>query len=310
MRGTKTSIAKTLLFVSAATVLSAATPEYFPLQVGNSWVYRASVGRLNRVQTISVDAIESVNGRAYFRVQFFERSLLVRTADDGSLYEYDPESRQERLWLPFAAAEGQKTDSQFEPCTKSATVRSKSAKVKGPLGEFDNVLQLTYEPVCGDAGVSYQYFLPYIGLLEQESSNIAGAHRHELIYSRTGSTAVDVNQVAFTVALDAQTYRAREDTEMFVRLTLRNTRPEPVILNFPSGQSFDVKLYNAQGDTVYVWSADKLFLQAVRTERISGERSWALTIPIADLAPGRYTAEVLLTTQPRSYSAVAAFEVR
>ena len=134
MPGIKTSIAKTLLLFSAATLsgvnLAAATPEYFPLQVGNSWVYRSTLARSSRVQTISVDAIESVNGRQYFRVQFFERPLLVRAGEDGSLYVYDTETNQESLWLPFAATEGQQTNSEFESCSKSATVRSKTAKVE------------------------------------------------------------------------------------------------------------------------------------------------------------------------------------
>src|SRR5687767_14952877 len=151
MLGAKTITASTLLFLSAAS-LSAASPEYFPLQVGNSWVYRATQARISSVQTIAVQGTENVSNRTYYRVQFFERSVLVRQADDGSLVSYDPTTRQERVWLPFVAAEGQRTASEFDDCSKAATVRSKSASVKTNLGDFNNALQLTYEPACADAG--------------------------------------------------------------------------------------------------------------------------------------------------------------
>jgi hypothetical protein len=309
MLGIRTITASTLLLISTIAV-SAQTADYFPLQVGNSWVYKTSLGRTNRVQTVSVDAIENVDGRDYYRVDFFGSSVLVRPGDNRSLLSYDAGAKRERLWLPFGAPEGQPTESEFDSCSRSATVRSRSANVKGPIGEFNNALQLTYTPVCADAGVTTQFFLPYIGLVQQESTSFAGPQRYELIYSRTGFTNVDAGQIGFTMALDSNSYKAGQDAEIVVRLTLRNSNREPITLVFPSGQSFDLKIYNERGEIVYTWSADKLFIQAFRTEKLGpGERSWALTAPIGQLPPGRYAAQGFLTTQPLAYSAIVHFDV-
>jgi hypothetical protein len=290
-----------------------ATPaDYLPLQVGNSWVYKATQGRLNRVRTIAVEAVENIEGRAYYRIQFFnEQTVLARQTPEGSLMRYDPETKQERLWLPFASAEGQRTNSEFDLCSKSATVRSKSASIKTAIGEFNNALQLTYEPSCADAGISTQYFLPYVGLLQQESTTIAGPQKYELLYSRTGFTNIETQQVSFAMALDGHIYRAGQDAEMLVRLTLRSSLPDPITLVFPSGQDYDLKIYNERGDIVYTWSADKLFIQVLRNERFGpGEKTFAFSVPTSQLPPGRYAAEGYLTTQPRMFAAVVHFEVR
>jgi hypothetical protein len=297
------------MLLSATSLFSAST-EYFPLQIGNSWVYRSMQGRLNRIQTIAVESIETVEGRNYYRVRFFERSLLVRQLDDGSLVFYNPETKQERLWLPFASPEGQKTESEFDTCSKAATVRSKSASVRTPIGEFNNALQLTYEPSCADAGITSQYFLPYIGLLQQESTTIAGPQKYELLYSRTGFTNIETGQVGFGMALDGHVYKVGQE-EMLVRLTLRSTHPDPIPLFFPSGQNYDLKIYNERGEAVYVWSADKLFPLIIRSEQFGpGEKTFAFAVPIAQLPAGRYAAESYLTTEPRKFSAIVHFEVR
>jgi hypothetical protein len=310
MLGTKTITAS--LFVNLfGGALVAQTPDYFPLQKGNAWMYRATQGRLNPVQTISVEDTETIDGRTYWRVEFFGRSLLLRRADDGNLFSFQRDTGQEKLFLPLGAPEGQRTESEFDSCTKSATVKSRSASLKTQLGEFGTALQLGYEPVCADAGFSTQYFLPYVGLVQQEGTSIAGPVRYELVYSRTGLTTIETGQVGFTVALNGTSFPRGETTSMIVRMTLRSSAPEPITLFFPSGQSFDVRIMDERQQTVYVWSADKLFSLATRTEAFGpGEKTYAVDVPLGQLAPGRYTAEAFLTTQPRIWTGITQFEVR
>jgi hypothetical protein len=102
-------------------------------------------------------------------------------------------------------------------------------------------------------------------------------------------------------------YKAGQDVELLARVTLRVT--EPVQLTFPSGQDTDLRVTNEKGETVNVWSRDKLFTQIFRQLRIEGERNWVMSLSIADLPPGKYTAEGWLTTQPKQYSAVVTFEM-
>jgi hypothetical protein len=254
-----------------------------------------------------VEAIERAEGRDYYRVSFFEQYLLLRQAEDGSLLKFDPQTRTEGVWLPFGAAEGSSVRTEMDQCSRTVTVASAAAKIAIGIGTFDNALHLRYTPNCADAGVTEQYFLPYVGMVLHETTSIAGPVRHELVYSLTGATNVVGRTNAFTLSTDAPVYKAGQTTELLARVTLRVS--EPIQLTFPSGQNTDLRITNERGDSVYVWSADKLFTQIFRELQIEGERNWVMSVPITDLPPGRYTAEGWLTTQPKLYSAVVRFEI-
>lgn len=299
-----------VLLYFAAAPLFAASPDYFPLQVGNSWVYKVVQGRTVAAdQTISVEGTETQNGREYFRLQVFGRKQLVRADETGSLFTLN-EAGTENLWLPLGANAGDATQSEYEPCSIGATVRTRTAEVKIGLVDTNEALVLSYQPRCADAGVREQYFAPGVGLVKQESTTIAGPQVYELMYSRTGKTSLEAANVGFTIALDKPGYD-RGTADMLVRLTVRSTHPEPVTLFFPSGQSYELRIWDGEGRVVYTWSADKLFIQATRRETFGpGERSFVFTVPIGQLRPGRYAAEANLLTQPGSYSGVAQFDIR
>src|SRR5438309_5711670 len=95
-------------YLSAFLVLSmvsvAQTPDYFPLQVGNSWLYRAVKGgnpvpESIEFRSISVDSKESMDGRDYFVVNFFGRTLYLRPDPDGSIVSLNRQSGMEEPWL-------------------------------------------------------------------------------------------------------------------------------------------------------------------------------------------------------------------
>lgn len=301
MRGIKTFI------VSAFMAATLAGSDYFPLQVGNSWAYQITQGRVSRPGTINVEAIESVEGQSYFRVSFFEQSLLLRQQQDGSILLYDRDSKTENVWLPFGLKEGSVTSTVMDQCSRMVTIASVAAKVTSILGAFDNALHLRYTPNCADAGVTQQYFLPYVGMLLHETTSIAGPVRYELVYSRTGSTNVVAKTNAFTLSTDSPVYKAGQEAEMLARVTLRVT--SPIRLTFPSGQNSDMRILNERGESVYFWSADKVFLQIFREMQMEGERNFVMSVPVGNLPPGRYTAEGWLATQPKLYSATVTFEV-
>ena len=93
-------------------------------------------------------------------------------------------------------------------------------------------------------------------------------------------------------------------------MTLRSTNAEPFSLTFPSGQTYDFKIYNESGRAVYTWSADRAFIQLFRQEKFGpGERSYGLSVPLGDLPPGRYKAQGYLTTSPVLFTAESSFEI-
>jgi hypothetical protein len=294
------------MLLAAASSLFAAATDYFPLQTGNSWVYRVTEGRIRDVQYINVEARETVESREYYRVDFFGRTVLLR-ADGDKLIVYDRDTKQEATFIDFGAPDGQSWNSAVDPCVQSGRIDSRAFEIKAPVGNFSNALAISYQTRCADAGINSQVFLPYVGLLRHTVSNISGPLQYDLSYSRTGATNLAVQQVSFAMALDKTVYPTGANN-IEVRLTLRNSNPEPLKLTFPSQQSFDLKIYNERGDTAYVWSADKLFAQVVREIAVVGERTFAFKAEVPNLPAGKYVAEGFLTSQPK-FSASVSFEV-
>src|SRR5690242_1945026 len=92
-------LAGTLVFASGS---EAQTADYFPLQIGNNWMYRPAGGQLQpetAFRTISVEGTETLNGRDYFRVLYFGRTIYLRSDADGTVVSLDRQSGAERPWL-------------------------------------------------------------------------------------------------------------------------------------------------------------------------------------------------------------------
>lgn len=259
--------------------------------------------------TIEVQGTERFRDRDYSRVSFLGRTIYLRATDAG-IVSFNAASGEENPWLPFDGAVGVSRPVDIEPCTKAAKVESRDAKVTTPSGEWGNALQFSFEQSCADAGITTMYFVPDVGPVAYETTTIAGPVRWELIYARSGSTVAEAPHLGFTVALDSPVYKKPDATSMLVRLTLRNTSPAPVTLVFTSSQSYDLRIWNDKGESVYVWSADKSFAQVLRREPLSGgERTFAFTVPVNALPVGRYVAEAWLATQAREYVGIVGFEV-
>jgi hypothetical protein len=147
-----------------------------------------------------------------------------------------------------------------------------------------------------------------VGLVSTEETSFAGPLKFDLTYYRVGSATGAAQEVAFTVALDAPRYP--QGGTLQARLTLRSTSPDPIPLHFTSGQSFDLRIYDEQGTVGDIWSKDKLFAMIVRDELFGpGEKTYAVTMPLPNLPPGRYTAEGYLTTSPLLYLGRVSFEI-
>jgi hypothetical protein len=96
-------------------------------------------------------------------------------------------------------------------------------------------------------------------------------------------------------------------------VTIENSSDIPVSLTFPSTQLFDLSIRNAQGESVYTWSANKLFA-AVVTEVELGRRVFEEAIPLAQgsepLRPGMYILEAwLVKPEGKAFSGSVAFEM-
>ena len=287
-------------------------PDYFPPEVGNIWMYRLVSNRIQTetaFRTVSVDAKETLNTREYFRVLYFGRTVYLRSTEDGEIVSLNRGSGDEEPFLSLGTAEGKTFEAHIDQCTNTGKVVSRSAEVTTPAGGFQNALQITFQGNCADAGTTQEFYAAGTGLVSHEETSFAGPRLYQLVYFRAGSANGAAQEVSFTIGLDAPRYPV--GSSMAVRLTLRSTHPDPVTLHFPSGQSFDLKIFNEKGDSVYTWSADKFFTLIIRDETFGpGERTYGFPVPLGNLPAGRYRAQGFLTTSPRMYLGETTFEIQ
>ena len=291
-----------------------AQPDYFPLEAGNIWIYRCT-GACGPDSTITtqIGTQQSFNGISYTELQnWFGNNYLVRADGSGNLFAFDPNTNQEQLWYAFQTAEGDTyTESIPSGCCGRATLSSKSAHYEGPVGVFDNVLQVVYAGVF-QVGVYQENFLPYVGLLNRgQAAGGPAVRNYDLIYARLGgATIVSQPELSMTLALDRAVYT--DSATLTARLTIRNTTSDPVSLTFLTGQIYDLEIKNQKGDVVYRWSNGRLFPQIVSDVAIEGEKDYVITAPLADLPAGNYVAQAWLVADgpARAYSASAAFQIK
>ena len=286
MLGTKTSI----LSLLASAALFGQAPEYLPLQAGNTWVYRGQAGSF----TVETGAPSALGGNEYFPVRGLPSTPAVwlRNTPEGRIMMWDETAQQERIWLDTATPVAAEAPTAVDPCNEFSRIESREAKYRGPVGEFTNVLAVRYAPgKCADAGLDADYFLPWVGLLRRVEQSIAGPRAYDLVYARLGGvTVISAPETGFSLAL-TQTHGALD-----ARLSLRHTGPEPLSLVFPSGQQFDVQVYDENGKVVSQWSEGMQFIQSLTRVTVSGEKLWLAEIPLDRLPPGRYAVQAWLTT--------------
>jgi hypothetical protein len=283
---------------TVAFTLAAQEPavEYWPLTPGNQWIYRSSLGE---PLTVSVTRQRSLGGRVYAEVTGLLRPalqpLLLRQ-EGHQLMAFDPAMGAEQLYLDLGGPLNQSRPSLAHPCNSTAAVTSRHAMAALPLGSFEGLIAVRYGGnTCADAGLTEDFFLPYVGLMRRTETTLTGPRSYDLVYSRiNGVVMISTPETGFAVHVSP------DSRGWLIRMTLRHTAGEPLRLDFASGQIFDIAIKNEKGEVVYRWSADKSFIAALQSIEVSGERNWATlvagsAIPGSNRA-GRFTVDAWLTT--------------
>jgi len=184
--------------VLLATVAWGSEPEYFPLDVGNLWVYQTGGTRCCAPVIVEVVARADFNGRTYFRLRGFPRAegdFWVRINDTGSLVAYDPDQNQESVWYAFQATENQPFETAVPFALGLAAVLSRNTNYQGPAGGFDNALRMGY-PRVFQVGISEEVFVPDVGLVRRtESTGGPSAGSYELVYARVGEVTIRSDEI-------------------------------------------------------------------------------------------------------------------
>lgn len=310
---------KACLLASLSTVLMLAqSPEYFPLEVGNNWVYRAATG--NAVLQMAVTGTQTAdNGNTYYVVTNFAGSQALLRQSGSQLLRYDATTKQETVVEDFTAAtNGQPFSAPLDNCTSQGTVTNPSGPYDGPSGSYSSgVTIVQYTGTCPNSGVQEDRFLPYVGLLSRTQNTSSGPQRFDLVYSITGGvTSVTAPHVSFSLSLDQPVYTG--GAPFLALITFRNTTSTPVALEWFSAQRFDLAIFNDSGTQVYLYTNGTAFPQLASNENFQGERDYVAAGQMVDnnkvnLPPGRYVAQAYLTTRSplaKKYSASVGFEVQ
>ena len=313
-------------FIAGRNLTPCETGDYFPLAPGNAWIYRGGGVWTGTFLTLEITQTQVFRGNRYFLLHGFpQQDYWLRETANGSVVAYDPAQSAEKLWWAFQSPLGQQYTT-FLPgvCCGVAVVNSRKATYKGPVGEFDNALEILY-PGVFQVGIARELFLPDIGLVYRNQATGGPSYGSwDLLYARVGATTVSAApELSFRLTLDNSIYTANmmppvpaPAPVMTARITLRNTG-EPITLIFPSGQTFDFEIRNDKGALVYRWSDGQAFTMVFRTETFGpGEKNFTIQAGLAGadknpLPQGKYVAEGWLTTQGvKVYDASVGFEIR
>lgn len=118
-----------------------------------------------------------------------------------------------------------------------------------------------------------------LGLIKGRGDNMLfpkdGATRAEAVtvVSRLVNLIDSLTQKGVEVFASA----AETDGALEMTLTIVNNTSETVTIEHTSGQKYDFQIFDAEGETLYTWSANKMFMQMLGTTEIAAGESLTFT---------------------------------
>jgi hypothetical protein len=253
-------------------------PSYFPLGVGNRWVYqKAGVGGTSTWRAEVTEAGVPARLWSFFRLDGYFQGppRMVRADRGGVVREVLPDSGQEYLWYLLGAPVGTTWLLQLAPSPTAGPVvdcvdgsrlvlASRNEVVKVPAGEFTRVVRVDFRSPCVDAGITSEWFAPGVGLVRREETSLAGTVVSELVQAELGGVAMPRAVYSTTLSLDSPRYvnnlmpPVGPDSVPTARgsFAVRNFTDVPVELTFSGCKSASLVVENEAGEVVGRTRAD------------------------------------------------------
>ena len=106
------------------------------------------------------------------------------------------------------------------------------------------------------------------------------------------------------------TLSAKVNGDVTLTFTVKNPTADPVKVAYPSGQKYDfVVIDSTTGKSVFTWSANKAFVQALQEETVPGGGTLTFVEKWTPPKAGRYLARGWLTSTSHRSQAYASFVV-
>ena len=131
---------------------------FFPLAVGNRWVFQwdGGDGGQKRADTVLIDNVAANGEDAYYHLRCswpgFEQGRWIRRMSNGNLTWATHPRGPERQFLLFDVAVGTKWPTGLFECADSLSMYEDYAVVTTPYGRFDGVREIGDVGQCMDAG--------------------------------------------------------------------------------------------------------------------------------------------------------------
>lgn len=307
----KSLVRSGIAFGLLASTFPAGAASFFPIKEQNQWVYRQKGG--SDTLTIRVGTpLSASNGNIYYSLNgYANQRLWVREVENGNLYYFDEETGGEALLTSFEIVDRAWFNAPFRPCEQEGQPQADRTPTRRFGNAGGSALPILYRSYsCADAGVESEQYIENIGMTQRVLNTIAGPRVYELVSARLGDLNVTPPQsTRFNIELEKT---PTADAGLNVTLRLLNNPMEPVKLQFPTSQDFEIVVRDEKNAEVYRWSEGQAFLQVVRERILSGELRYTADVPAAKLPPGRYTLEAWITAgeSGRVYSGMTAFTIQ
>lgn len=273
------------LLVSLGTAAGAASTVMFPANLNDSWVLQRFAEPESQVRVVQVTKVGWVQFEGLFDMKLWLKPQGNRVFTKPAHLLYD-----------FAAPVGETWHAVIGKLEGSVTVAEKDARVTTAFGPKTGCTAFVFQwDNLADAGVALQWFCPGIGLVKQDKLTIAGVFTEQTaVASVLGQIAVGYVGQGMNVRADKTA--AASGSVLEARLELWDTTGMQRHFRSETSQLFDLRLVNARGETVRLWSWDQVFLPVVTLWTLEGEKEFDAELLLAHpdghkLSPGLYTVE-------------------
>lgn len=222
---------------------------------------------------------------------------------DGSESVYvlnDTTNTAEKL-VNFADPVGTNYNFSFAACTTGATLAQKGLTLATPVGTFKDVVRLSFNAKCADGGLLEAWFAPQVGVIKWSSQTIMGANTFELNGGKIAGQTLGLQSALKATANIPKTVFLLGSTaeQAAASITINNTSSQNLVLQFTSGQEFEISLLNSNNQVLNTWSSRIRFVQGTHDVTIAPGQSKSFGASLGlqyvsgtPLATGNYTLRV------------------
>ena len=218
-------------------------------------------------QSLSMSLIDTKGGNwKQYSSYFGKKNQWLWLSNDGQEIYWFNESKNAELLLNASDPVGTEYRVKIDGCTDRATLASKSDKVRVAAGDFDRSVRLDFSGYCFDEGLESAWFVPGIGLVKWSKDSMIGPVVFELEHAKVGNmTLPNQEGIELSAQFPAETVMLNNQNTIEASITLINHSDETITLDFTSGQTFEIYLYDDNEQLVSLWSSDMMFTQALHS---------------------------------------------